>query len=379
MAQGTAHGPSGRPEGTAGHRAKIVPDLCRLRAVCRSWRALTYDPHFAAVHKSRHAEPLFAVTFRDRFGYGIAIVGLSGQVLRRIPFGTDHIELLLTHLDRLCVIRGCKPSLAAWVLNPATGVALTLPGLHSDEFVGICIEDRFSWGSLRHKCKTVTYALGQVAATGDYKVLRISHPDRSQPLLCDINTLDGSSQGTWRRKQNPPSNLKRPSNLMRDENMECLAVNGAVYFFFDYDLMEPTSLATFDLDTEKWMPTLRGPEPLRSAKFGYERVLSLANLNGSLVLVDKDFGVSNFDLWFLVDHKRGLWVKKYRLSNNLFDYLVHPLLILDDGRVVIFEVVERLLQCYDPRTGNFADVLDIGAMRLAETQSIGVYTGNLLI
>ena len=142
-------------------------DLCRLRAVCRSWRALTYDPHFAAVHKSRHAEPLFAVTFRDRFGYGIAIVGLSGQVLRRIPFGTDHIELLLTHLDRLCVIRGCKPSLAAWVLNPATGVALTLPGLHSDEFVGICIEDRFSWGSLRHNCKTVTYALGQVAATGD--------------------------------------------------------------------------------------------------------------------------------------------------------------------------------------------------------------------
>jgi hypothetical protein len=195
-----------------------------------------------------------------------------------------------------------------------------------------------------------------------------------------VNTLDGSSQGRWRRKQNPPSNLRRPSNLMRDQIMECLAVNGVVYFFFDYAVMEPTSIAPFDLDTEKWTPTLRGPEPLRSAKFGLYsgRVLSLANLNGSLVIVDNDAGAS-FDLWFLVDHKRGLWVKKYRLSMKHLGYLVHPLLILDDGRIVIFEMVERLLKCYDPTTGNLADVLDIGAMELAESQSIGVYTGSLLI
>jgi hypothetical protein len=97
-------------------------DLCRLRAVCRSWRALTYDPHFTAVHKSRHPEPLLAFTFRDgdNRDRGVAIVGLSGQVLRQICIGSDCIELLLTHLDRLCVIRECKPWMAAWVLNPAT-------------------------------------------------------------------------------------------------------------------------------------------------------------------------------------------------------------------------------------------------------------------
>jgi hypothetical protein len=97
-------------------------DLCRLRAVCRSWRALTSDPHFAAEHKARHAEPLFALTFRDGDVRGVAIVSLSGQILRRIRIASDRIELLLTHLDRLCVIRMCKPSLAAWVLNPATAV-----------------------------------------------------------------------------------------------------------------------------------------------------------------------------------------------------------------------------------------------------------------
>lgn len=186
-------------------------DLSRLRVVCRSWRALTYDPHFATVHKSRHAEPLFAFTFRDSDDRGIAIVSLSGQMLRRIPFGSDCIELLLTNLDRLCVIRNCKPSLATWVLNPAIAVALSLPGPCSDEFVGICTEHRFNWGyALSHNCKTVTYAFGQVASTGSYKVLRINHPDRSQSLLCDIVTLDGSCQGRWRRKENPPSNLMRP-------------------------------------------------------------------------------------------------------------------------------------------------------------------------
>jgi hypothetical protein len=186
-------------------------DLSRLRVVCRSWRALTYDPHFATVHKSRHAEPLFAFTFRDSDDRAIAIVSLSGQMLRRIPFGSDCIELLLTNLDRLCVIRNCKPSLATWVLNPAIAVALSLPGPCSDEFVGICTEHRFNWGyALSHNCKTVTYAFGQVASTGSYKVLRINHPDRSQSLLCDIVTLDGSCQGRWRRKENPPSNLMRP-------------------------------------------------------------------------------------------------------------------------------------------------------------------------
>ncbi|CAD6254717.1 unnamed protein product [Miscanthus lutarioriparius] len=219
---------------------------------------VTSDPHFAAEHMARHAEPLFALTFRDGDVRGVAIVILSGQILRRIRIDSDRIELLLTHLDRLCVIRMCKPSLAAWVLNPATAVALTLPGPHSDEFVGICIEQRFNWGSaLRHNCKTVTYAFGQVASTGDYN---------------------------------------------------------------------STSIAPFDLDTEKWMPTLRGPEPLRSAKFGLYsgRVLSLANLNGSLVIVDNDAGVS-FDLWFLVDHKRGLWVKKRTVVRECLQYEVAPL------------------------------------------------------
>jgi hypothetical protein len=176
----------------------------------------------------------------------------------------------------------------------------------------------------------------------------------------------------WRRKQNPPSGLEKI------EILEALALNGIVYFSFDYAVMEPASMAPFNLDTEKWMPTLHGPEPLRSADFA-KRELSLANLNGSLVIIDNDYIGVNVDLWFLVDHKRSLWVKKYRLSVVQDWFYARPLLILDDGRIVIYDRVERLLQFYDPTTDSLTDVLDMEGMGLGESQSIGVYTGSLLL
>ncbi|KAL6651410.1 hypothetical protein ACP70R_010335 [Stipagrostis hirtigluma subsp. patula] len=350
-------------------------ELCRLRTVCRSWCVLTSDPHFVAAHKSLHAEPLFAVPFSEGDAWGVAIVGLSGHVLRRIRFGFNHIEVLRTHIDRICVTRWCKPSSATWVVNPATGVALTLPGLHSDEFVGRCREDRYDWGlSMMHNCKTVTYAFGQVASTGDYKVLRIRHPDASQPQLCDIMTLDRRSHGSWREKQSPPGGLIRGQGTM-----DCLAVNGVVYFLFESDIKEPGSIAPFNLDAEEWMPTLRGPEPLRNVVFRcFDRIIALANLNDCLVTVDNFFGVS-FDLWFLMDRERSIWDKRYRLSIKQNCYYSVPLLVLDDGRIVIYEWMTRLLQCYDRTTGNLTTVLNIGDVGLGQSPSIAVYTGSLLI
>uniref|UniRef100_A0A0A9FT79 F-box associated domain-containing protein n=1 Tax=Arundo donax TaxID=35708 RepID=A0A0A9FT79_ARUDO len=136
-----------------------------------------------------------------------------------------------------------------------------------------------------HNCATVTYALGQVISTRDYKVIRFSHPDGSQPLLCDIITLDGSTVGRWRRKPNPPGRLMRVRGTM-----ESLALNGVLHFLYDAEIMESGSIASFNLETEEWMPTLRGPQPLRSLVFHrcgvIDRMLSLANLNGCLVTVE---------------------------------------------------------------------------------------------
>jgi F-box interacting protein len=227
-----------------------------------------------------------------------------------------------------------------------------------------------------HNCRTVTYAFGQVASTGQYKVLRISHLDRSQvqPLRWDIIAFDGSSHGSWRRKQNTPVGLMR-----RIYTMNCFALNGVVYFFFNYTVMGPGSIAPFDLGTEERMLAIRGPEPLRSVVFrDHRRTLSSASLNGSLVAINNVIGVS-FDLWFLMDHEQSLWVKKYSLSIQEHCEFSYPLLVLDDERIVIFERINRVLQCYDPTTGNLTNVLDMMDMGIGVSQSIGVYTGSLLI
>lgn len=161
--------------------------------------------------------------------------------------------------------------------------------------------------------------------------------------------------------------------------MNCFACNGVIYFFFDYTVMVPGSIAPFDLSTEEWISAIRGPEPFSSVDFrGYERTLSLASLDGSLVTIDNVSG-SFFDLWFLMDHEQSLWVKKYRLNMKHHCDFSYPLLILDDERIVIFERIMRVLQCYDPTTNVLTDVLDMMGMRIGESQSIGVYTGSLLI
>jgi hypothetical protein len=63
-------------------------DLCRLRAVCRPWRSLLSDPHFAAAHAARHPEPLIIApaghTDRPSPGHLLDIMDLTGRVIKRV-------------------------------------------------------------------------------------------------------------------------------------------------------------------------------------------------------------------------------------------------------------------------------------------------------
>nr|CAB3456245.1 unnamed protein product [Digitaria exilis] len=93
--------------------------LCRLRAVCRSWRALTSDPLFTGAHAARH--PLFLANFRDDHTH-VNVVDLSGSVVKRIP--NVYGLLLPTSLDLAC-------AMTVWdschVFDPSTGTVCVLP------------------------------------------------------------------------------------------------------------------------------------------------------------------------------------------------------------------------------------------------------------
>ncbi|CAN6222916.1 unnamed protein product, partial [Urochloa humidicola] len=110
-------------------------ELCRLRAVCRAWRALTADPLFAGAHASLHRGPSLLAKFRGDEAW-IHVVDLRGVVLKRMPCpgggGGGH-ELLCTRLDLLCV---ASKDNSCHVLNPATGAAYALPESPAPEHAG---------------------------------------------------------------------------------------------------------------------------------------------------------------------------------------------------------------------------------------------------
>jgi hypothetical protein len=121
------------------------------------------------------------------------------------------------------------------------------------------------WGR-RESFHVVAYAFGRVSSTGEYKLLRLVRllrytPSRGSGLVAEVLTLDGDPR--WRSRRSPPV-------LVAADRMDSMAViDGVVYFlalqieqlpFFVNNSVsaEPGSIASFNLETEEWMPILRG-------------------------------------------------------------------------------------------------------------------------
>ena len=113
--------------------------LCRLRVVCRSWRALLSDPRFVAAHGTRHTDPHIAVSVRgvfveeadvvvlDASGSGRRVVEratrCAGPSFPRNPPMSAHRGLVLL----LLVGTDTRRRGRLRVLDPATGAVSLLP------------------------------------------------------------------------------------------------------------------------------------------------------------------------------------------------------------------------------------------------------------
>ncbi|KAL6845676.1 hypothetical protein ACP4OV_024499 [Aristida adscensionis] len=372
-------------------------ELCRLRIVCRQWRSLLSNQQFIAAHRARHPGPFIMAGYpyfvvvplrchpellgnapRRNNGILCEIIDLSGHVIKRVRATWGEFEYVeSTHLDLICTTKekkliNSKRSLR--LVDPANGTVYGLPEGPAQEHDNVDIGD---W--------TAMVMFGQVSSTGQYKVLRILRNNSFRHQLCEILTLDGSINARWRGKKAPPGRLGIHNKV---------AINGIVYFFLDEDYLGEDGvmqkrIASFDLETEEWRTVLRGPmirieydHVALLNNHSYSHVVSLAALNGNLVLVHRasstmDAPWSRADLWFLIDFEQSLWVKKHsirvKLSVRHKEYNVLPLLVLNDGRIVTYIGIRGLLRIYDPMTGAYTDVAEIG-----HRPGIGLYTGNLL-
>lgn len=363
-------------------------ELCRLRSVCRPWRSLLSDPAFAAAHAARYPEPLIIVGYnyndsppppesdeRDwtkprRYQCVISVMDLTGHVVKNLRVD-GHIASM--SLSLACVKRTGDGSCR--LVNPATGAVHHVP------------EEDPPYGYSDRLCP-----FGQVAGTREFKVLRkVSYSLNGNPrVLYEICTVAGTgrSNAQWRMVQDHPHRIDID---WRDK--ASVVIDGVVYFLSkNYASSSSSSsaaagseeqdwIASFDLDAERWRPNIRGPQSLTVVNNGndnglaVDEELSLANLNGSLVIVHLP-SPPCMNLWYLLDSEKGLWVRQYSIQVEEWDCSLSsftPLIVLDDGRIVIHVEGSEMLEIYDPKTNKLSSVADTGV-----SSAVSVYTGTLL-
>ncbi|CAL4892517.1 unnamed protein product [Urochloa decumbens] len=320
--------------------------VCRLRLVCRAWRALTSDPGFARAH------PSCVVAGVCKLRGEIKFVDLfSGDVVKRVPVDEAQVRYghnLSAQADHVCVVSETEGPTC--VVNVATGAVTVLPA-------AVAAVKR----AAADKVVKATSLLGRVRSTGEYKVLR-THLCRGHDIYyhtCDVIALD---DGAWRARPDPPMHIS-------GEFERRAVVNGGVE---TGDMLQgPFSSHGTTFNGRLIMFTTEG------------RNLQLAELDGCLVPVHWNAyqGRSSTDLWFLIDVDKVLWTKRYSVrcssppgrklnecSNKSF-----PLVILDDGRIVLWIRREQALRAYDPKTYTWSDLAIV-----RDYFCIGMLKGNLL-
>lgn len=376
-------------------------ELCRLRLVCQSWRSLLSDPAFAAAHAARYPEPLILVGYnnnpssepehddddgvrdwtkpRTKYQGVISIMDLSGHVVKNLRVDDGHITSI--SLSLACVKRTGDGSCR--LVNAATGAVHHVPR-----------EDP-PYGYSDRLCP-----FGQVASTREYKVLRkVSYSLNGNPrVLYEICTIVGgrSSGGVhghaqWRMMQDPPCCVDIDWCAKAS-----VVIDGVVYFLSKNYASSAAAaaggggsekkqdwIASFDLETERWRPNFRGPQSLVIVVNGnhfynnglvVDKEVSLVNLNGSLVIVHLPSPCMG--LWYLLDSEKGLWVRQYSIQIEEYDCRMlsfAPLIVLDDGRIVIHIEGSEMLEIYDPKTNKLSSVAETGL-----SSAVSVYTGTLL-
>ncbi|TVU14116.1 hypothetical protein EJB05_37562, partial [Eragrostis curvula] len=269
----------------------------------------------------------------------------------RLPKCCD--QQMSAHVDLLCIY-GTRCHCQSRVLNAATTASYFLPDVTNAR------------GS------SILSVIGLVPSTGEYKVLRI-HSQLMADLYtleqsCEVITLGIDGQERWRTKQGPLICVD-----LDDKSMA--SVDGVMYFLFspygiDRANIEPDGIASFDLRTEEWRAvTLQGPLSTHIAraankKLSYRKCregLQLAKLDGRLVTIHTSQDCCSMNLWFLEDAGKGLWIKKYFLDYEpnwtcavLGLALPYPLMLLDDGRIVVWVPLKHALTAYDPVTRTWA-------------------------
>nr|XP_040246156.1 F-box protein At1g53790-like [Aegilops tauschii subsp. strangulata] len=335
-----------------------LPDkpLCRFRAVCRAWQSLLCHPDFIAAHDHRHPCQRRAVgVYRyGRTSPSILVLDMdTGLLIKRLCHdGPTHNHGPLSP-DRAVCVHSLDMRLR--LLDHVTGAVSVLPR-----------------PAPPRNCVVVSYSLGRVASTSEYKVLAVVTLVQPRGQVCKILTLTDGQQH-WRATGKP-----------------LFESRGVAYFLVVDERMDKYAAADwimgYHLDSEAWRSAaIKGPAGTLD--------VGLAGLDGRLIVCHDDRR-TRVQLWSLVEPDQSLWSMLHRivmpghtlartpLWSRFRAYVEKPLAVLEDGQIVMRMRVKSALQSsfpntvlrlYDPRTGTSTD-----AARMMDCHDVSIYTCSML-
>ncbi|XBI74847.1 hypothetical protein VPH35_068308 [Triticum aestivum] len=352
-----------------------VKPICRFRAVCTSWHSLLCHPDFIA---TAHGPNIAIGVCYDRPGYVLDMD--SGDVIKRVS-----IDASSQHGRTLP--------------HETASINLSRAVLVDDKDGRLCLFDRITGAvkllldPLSSAHMSISYTLGCVAFTGEYKVLTVANSVNHGQQICKILTLDDNGGERWREAESPLLSVKLPL-ASPTYSSEVAVVEGVSYFLVTYGACARLEhkkhhgwILAFDLGNEMWKPSaIRGP--------AWRHDFILATLEGQLVACHDDCR-GYVELWFLVDPDLPLWCMRQRIVMS--DHELHlpaacgwgrphedfgkPLAVLNDRRIVVWmrvaprgpSALDKVLRYYDTTTGTFTD-----GMHVARCDHITLPPWNLL-
>uniref|UniRef100_M8CJ97 Uncharacterized protein n=1 Tax=Aegilops tauschii TaxID=37682 RepID=M8CJ97_AEGTA len=295
-----------------------VKSVSRLRCVCRGWRAIVSDPGFAALHRSRQAEPLIIASVYQEYPWGsrdLQLMDMDGNVVKVIK-GGGSIGLLSTSMDVIVCVTDAF-SYDAHVVDLATGDVL----VHCPKS-----RPRSRGGMLTCFC-----GFGRAVPSGMYKVVRLWSDQ-----TCEVLTVGEDVE--WRWMESCPTKISSP-----------LGVNGNIYFLISWQL-DRDCLVCFELESEQWKEPIKGPmSTICSEPWSRRGKVCITELNGSLCVVQL---VEQMTIWLMTESNEDRWIKMYTVAMAPSTYCARPLWVTRDGGKLIFyswlHGQAPVLRAYDP-------------------------------
>ncbi|KAL9173338.1 hypothetical protein ABFS82_03G107000 [Erythranthe guttata] len=287
------------------------------RRVRKSWRDLLGTREFADSHLSKSVQGMVVCTEFDNYEVFAFEDGLDLEDPKRRyrEFTSfDCSELGIS----ICNIKGSVNGLL--FLNPLSSIsdAYYICNPITREYIEFPYEQRLLDEDFNG---TVNYGFGVSKVSGQYKVIKTVHVNKS---ICHVYTL---GTGKWRRiPAGPP--------LGDNKNSSGAFLNGCLHWFVDDD--EGSDLIScFDLETETFSMFAHPPLPLSKR---HQVIVAL----GDYLCICDNTDENEIALWVMKEYGNDKsWTKEfvirkgYRYCRGRPSGIVYPIKLFEDGHVLM--------------------------------------------